>query len=74
MKVFVVFDEKGQIKGTVVAEHDQVKMKSSPGTTIHVVDKPKLDRKSVPIYLRDLHRHFRVEVLGEPKLVRRKGN
>lgn len=69
MKIFVVFDEKGLIRGTVVSAHDQMKIRSSEGTSVHVIEKSEIGHEDVPRYVRDLHEHFRVEVLGETRLV-----
>ena len=73
MKIFVVFDEKGQIKGTVVSAHDQVGIRSSQGTRIHTIEKPEIGYEDAPRYVRDLHENFRIEVPGEPQLVRKRG-
>jgi hypothetical protein len=72
MKIFVIYDEKGQIKGTVVPTHDQVRIHSSEGTRVHTIEHPETDHKAGQRYVRDLHENFRVEVLGEPRLVRKR--
>jgi hypothetical protein len=75
MKIFVVFDEKGQIRGTVLSMYDQMKIRSPEGTSVHTIEKPEIGpgHKDAQHYVRDLHENFRVEVLGEPRLVRKKG-
>lgn len=72
MKIFVVFDEKGQIRGTVVSGHDQMKIRTPEGTSVHTIEKPEIGHQDAQRYVRDLHENFRVEVLGEPRLVRKK--
>lgn len=71
MKIFVVFDEKGQIKGTVVSAHDHMNIRTPEGTSVQTIDEPEVGYKDAPSYVRDLHKNWRVEVLGQPQLVRK---
>jgi hypothetical protein len=73
VKIAVIFDEKGQIRGTVVTAYDQMNVRSSEGTRMYVIEKPEVGQKDAPQYVRDLHANFRVDVLGEPRLVRKRG-
>ena len=72
MKIFVIFDEKGQIRGTVASAHDQMKIRSSEGTKIHTIEKPEVAYKDIPQYLRDLHQNSRVDVSGPTRIVRKR--
>jgi hypothetical protein len=72
MKIFVIFDERGQIKGTVASAHDQMKIRSSAGTSVHIIENPEVAYKDVPQYLRDLHQNSRVDVSGATRIVRKR--
>ena len=70
-KIFVVYNAKGEIKATAVAQHEHTRIHSPEGTQVHVVAHPGLERKDMHGYLADLHRNHRVDVTGEPRLVRK---
>ena len=72
MKVFVIFDEQGRIRGSVASALDHIDVRSGTGTRVHRMEVSDLDPKDVPAYVRNLHTNFRVATLGEPTLVPRK--
>ncbi len=69
MKVFVIFDKQGRITGTVTSALNNIDVRSGEGRYAHKFEVGKLDPKDLPAYLSELHTKFRVETLGEPKLV-----
>ena len=72
MKVFIIFDERGRIRGSVASALHNVAVRSGEGTRVHTIERSDLNSESVRPYLRELHTNFRVDPHGEPTLVRRK--
>jgi hypothetical protein len=68
--VYVVYDQSGRIKATVVRAHGDSAVHSQ-GNRVLEVPHPGLDRKEMPRYLLDLHREHQVRLTGDPSLVRR---
>ena len=70
-KVFIVYDERGRIKATAVPAHPQTRVQSSKDMRVHVIDHPGIGREKMRQYLLELHRDHRVNLIGEPRLVRK---
>ena len=74
MKVFVIFDEQGRIRGAIASMLDNINVRSGTGSHVHSIHRMEvddLDPKDVPAYVRNLHTNYRIDILGEPKLVSR---
>jgi hypothetical protein len=69
-KVSVVYNAKGEIKATAVAQHEHTRIHSPEGTQVHVVAHPGLEQKDMHGYLADLHRNHRVDVSVRPATLR----
>jgi hypothetical protein len=70
-KVFVVYDDQGRIRATAVPSHEQTAIKPAQGLRVHAIDHPGLERARMNEYLRELHREHRVDLMGEPRIVRK---
>jgi len=65
MKVFVMYDESGTIKGTLaVPRGKNIGIRPGPGTTVHTFEHEDLDDKKLQEYLSKLHDNHRIDVAG----------
>jgi hypothetical protein len=72
MKVFVIFDNQGRIKGTAATQLDNVAVGTPQQLRVHTVPRAEIDEADLPRYLADLHANHRVDILGEPRIVRKR--
>jgi hypothetical protein len=62
MKIFVLHDNDGKIRGTLAAMHDNVGARAMNDMHLHVLERETLDRAELNRYLHELHTTFKVEV------------
>lgn len=74
MKVFVMYDEQGRIRGSVASELNEFDARPQAGTgmRVHRFEVTDVKREDLQKYLRDLHTNFTVAALGAPTLVPKK--
>lgn len=70
MKVFVIFDNQGRIRGTAATRLDNVAIGTPQQFRVHTIPGAEIDEVDLSRYLADLHANHRVDILGEPKIVR----
>ena len=70
MRVFIIHDDAGRIRGTVAATEQNIGIRVPPGFLIHTRDERDLTGSDLQRYLQDLHKNHRVATPGEPILVR----
>jgi hypothetical protein len=61
MKIFVMHDDSGKIRGTFAATQNNVEARPSKGMRLHVMEKENLEGAELKRYLQELHAGFRVE-------------
>ncbi|HEY4902017.1 MAG TPA: hypothetical protein VIH89_00955 [Candidatus Sulfotelmatobacter sp.] len=62
MKIFVMHDDSGKIKGTFATTQNNVEAKPTKGMRTHVVEQETLEGDELKKYLYELHNSFRVEI------------
>jgi hypothetical protein len=65
MKIFVMHDDSGKIRGTFAATRNNVEAKPAKGMRVHVIEKDNLEGAELTRYLYDLHTGYRVETKSE---------
>lgn len=70
MRVFIIHDDAGHIRGTVATTEQNVGIRVPPGFFIHAKDERDLTGSDLQRYLQDLHKNHRIATPGEPSLVR----
>jgi hypothetical protein len=73
MNVFVMYDEQGEIKGTVATANENAGVGTLASGKIHKISGVDLDSEDASGYLADLHANHRVDVVPEPRIVRVSG-
>jgi len=72
MKVFVIHDNKGKIRGVVTSLMDNVGVKAARGMKVHTMEKEDLESAERRRYVIDLHKNFKVETTsGKSRVVQR---
>ena len=72
MKVFVMHDDSGKIRGTFATTQNNVDAKPAKGMRLHVEERGNLEAAELKKYLHDLHHTFRVETKsGSTSLIRK---
>ena len=70
MKIFIIHDKKGNIKGTLVSKFVNVGITPSPGRYVHTIEKSGLKTADLQRYLYDLHTKFKISLTsGKPKIL-----
>jgi hypothetical protein len=69
-KIFVVYDEFGEIRATAASAHLEAAVRATRGHHVHEVEHPGNEGAELKRHLLDLHRQHRVD-LKERKLVRK---
>ncbi len=60
MRIFIQYDEKGEIRGTMVTTLEDIAVKPSSGMCVHVHERDSLNEEELRRYLGELHNNFRV--------------
>ncbi|HEY6191376.1 MAG TPA: hypothetical protein VI215_03520 [Bacteroidota bacterium] len=72
MKIFVIHDRSGNIRGTLASDRAGVDIKSSHDGQVHAFEKTDLKKSDLPGYLHDLHTKHKVDLTSEkPRIVPR---
>lgn len=73
MKIFVMYDETGKVRGTMASALEETAIRPGPGLRVHVLERAALTPEEQRRHLAELQNHFRVleGPSGEPILVRR---
>ena len=70
MHVFVMYDEQGEIKATAATTLNDAAVDAPSRGKIHKIPGVEVDPEELPRYLADLHANHRIDIVGEPKIVR----
>ena len=73
MKIFVLYDEEGKIRGTMATTLEDIGVKPSSGMHVHMFERDTLNAGEQRRYLGELHNNFRVANTpsGESTLVQK---
>jgi hypothetical protein len=72
MKVFVMHDDTGKIRGTFATTKDNVGVNPKKGMKLHVLERETLEGEELKQYLGELHTTYRVDSSAEGGLVKLK--
>ena len=73
MKIFVIHDDAGRIRGTVATDNGNLGVKPTGGLRVHGFETGDMEESEKKKYLQQLHFGHRVELTaGEPRLVAKK--
>jgi len=69
MKVFVIYDKAGKIRGTFAPAHANVAVRPLLGHYIHTFERAGFDQADARSHLQELHHTYRVDAsAGEVRL------
>jgi hypothetical protein len=68
-----MYDEQGQIKATAATTLDNAAVDTSSRGKIHKIPGVEVDPEELSRYLADLHANHRIDIAGEPKIIRVNG-